>query len=149
MSRETSHRCSRERRRVVENVFSRRLALKKKSTNGNAQQSHRAKVPSHRNLRIRLKGYRLCANKRELDIYNILTPMLLCVFSVLCRCAGISTFNAETGLSLLDSSVCLVFFYLFCELSSSARQKEKLYTKQQQHKSKIIFKLRRVINKNN
>lgn len=74
--------------------FPGRLALKKKSTNGNAQQSHRAKVPSHRNLRIRLKGYRLCANKRELDIYNILTPMLLCVFSVLCRCAGISTHNA-------------------------------------------------------
>ena len=145
MSRETSHRCSRERRRVVENVFSRRLALKKKSTNGNAQQSHRAKVPSHRNLRIRLKGYRLCANKRELDIYNILTPML-CVFSVLCRCAGISTRCVKHWVFRFSTRVFSVFF--FFALSSSARQKEKLYTKQQQHKSKI-FKLRRVINKNN
>jgi hypothetical protein len=52
----------------------------------------------------------------------------------------------ETGLSLLDRVFSVFFFFA---LSSSARQKEKLYTQQQQHKSKIIFKLRRVINKNN
>lgn len=140
MSRETSHRCSRERRRVVENVFSRHLALKKKSTWKRATKSSRegtiASKPSNSSKRISF----VCEYKRELDICNILTPML-CVCFLFCRCAGISTQCVKQVFCF--STRVFRFFFLFCALFCSLER--KTYT-QQQH-SRKIFKLR-VINKN-
>ena len=75
----------------------------------------------------------VCVRIRENYIYNILTPML-CVFSVLCRCAGISNTCVKTrSFSLL--LVCLVFSAFFS--LALVRKREIFFSTTHE----IIFKL--------
>jgi hypothetical protein len=66
---------------------------------------------------------------------------MLCVCFLFCVVVREFLLSMRETLGLSLSRVFSVFFFLLVK-------KKKLYT-QQQHKSKIIFKLRRVINKNN